>query len=168
MFGLTLEKLLLVGLIAAVVIGPQRLPAVVARLASLLRGLRATVDAARHRAATELGVPADVTEWRALDPRGTTRVASSPRPSRHRPSRSPPTRHPPPSRSSSRFRMPRTHRRSVTPEPPSAPMRRVRVGGSAHPRWIEVPDASEPAALASDVPAATDGGSDRAGRRHTA
>ncbi len=157
MFGLTLEKLLLVGLIAAVVIGPQRLPAVVARLASLLRGLRATVDAARHRAATELGVPADVTEWRALDPRRydprriiaealaappiaiAADTASAPVPIEQSVPDAADTAGP------------------VTPEPPSAPMRRVRVGSSAHPRWIEVPDASEPAALASDAPAATDG-----------
>lgn len=69
MFGLTFEKLLLVAVIAAVVIGPHRLPAVTARVASVIRGLRQTVDAARVRAATELGVPADAEEWRALDPR---------------------------------------------------------------------------------------------------
>lgn len=69
MFGLTFEKLLLVAVIAAVVIGPHRLPAVTARVASVIRGLRQTVDAARVRAATELGVPADADEWRALDPR---------------------------------------------------------------------------------------------------
>ncbi|MCM3500264.1 Sec-independent protein translocase TatB [Microbacterium sp. P26] len=151
MFGLTLEKLLLVGLIAAVVIGPQRLPAVVARLASLLRGLRPTVDAARHRAATELGVPADADEWRALDPR------------RYDPRRiiAEALAAPPVAVAADTASVPVPIEASaldaatpVATEPPSAPMRRVRVGSSAHPRWIEVPDASGPDAPASDAPAA--------------
>lgn len=154
MFGLTLEKLLLVGLIAAVVIGPQRLPAVVARLTSLLRALRGVVGAARHRAATELGVPADATEWRALDPR------------RYDPRRiiAEALAAPPVAIAADTASVPVPIEQSVadaadpagpvTPEPPSAPMRRVRVGSSAHPRWIEVPDASGPDAPASDAPAA--------------
>lgn len=154
MLGLTFEKLLLVGLVAAVVIGPQRLPGAVARLASVVRGLRRTVDAARVRAATELGVPAEVAEWRALDPRqydprriiaevfaappvaiaaeaasGRTLIAADPPPD--------PTDE--------------TGSHAVAPDPQERPdaqvsgvataplMRRVRVGTSAHPRWIVVP-----------------------------
>ncbi|MCY1717042.1 Sec-independent protein translocase TatB [Microbacterium sp. SL62] len=152
MFGLTLEKLLLVGLIAAVVIGPQRLPGVVARLASLVRALRATVDAARHRAATELGVPADASEWRALDPR------------RYDPRRiiAEALAAPPVAMAADTASVPVSTTTSapdaadatapVVPERPSVPMRRVRVGSSAHPRWIEVPAGSEVAA--PDAPAA--------------
>lgn len=152
MFGLTLEKLLLVGLIAAVVIGPQRLPGAVARLASALRGLRRTVDAARLRAATELGVPADADEWRALDPRQydprriiaealaarpvamAADTASVPVPTAtpNTPDTAPP----------------------VAPQPSLTPMRRMRVGSSAHPRWIEVPDESGATAPEPDAPAA--------------
>jgi len=135
MFGLTIEKLLLVGLIAAVIIGPRRLPGVVARLAAGVAGLRRTVDVARHRAATELGVPADAAEWRALDPR------------RYDPRRiiAEALAEPPVSASAA---LPAAQKRPVGEDttagpapsgPGSVAMRRVRVGSSAHPRWIEVP-----------------------------
>lgn len=181
MFGLTLEKLLLVGLIAAVVIGPQRLPAVVARLASLLRALRGMVDAARHRAATELGVPADATEWRALDPRRydprriiaealaapPVAIAADTASGAGSPATGPissestdavdvgagsggPTAGPADAGLTDgglAVAAPADATRQ------SVPMRRIRVGSSAHPRWIEVPDD------ASAVEATTDGAS---------
>ncbi|MDJ1113908.1 Sec-independent protein translocase TatB [Microbacterium dauci] len=67
MFGLSFEKLVLVALLAAMIIGPSRLPALAQRLADLIRGLRGLVDAARVRAETEVGLTAD--DWRSLDPR---------------------------------------------------------------------------------------------------
>lgn len=69
MFGLTIEKLFLVALIAAVIIGPRRLPEYAGRLGALVR--RATLlagDAAR-RAEQEAGVASIREEWTALDPR---------------------------------------------------------------------------------------------------
>lgn len=69
MFGLTIEKLFLVALIAAVIIGPRRLPQYAGRLGALVR--RATLlagDAAR-RAEQEAGVASIRQEWTALDPR---------------------------------------------------------------------------------------------------
>ncbi|WP_144781891.1 Sec-independent protein translocase TatB [Microbacterium sp. BH-3-3-3] len=155
MFGLTFEKLLLVGLIAAVVIGPQRLPGAVTRFASMLRGLRRTVDAARLRAATELGVPADTAEWRALDPR-----QYDPRRIIAEALAAPPvvaagdTASVPVPTSAADAAAP------VAPETPRIPMRRVHVGSSAHPRWIEVPDESgatapEPAAPTAPTDQAT-------------
>lgn len=155
MFGLTFEKLLLVGLIAAVVIGPHRLPGVVARFASLLGGLRRTVDTARERAAIELGVPVDASEWRALDPR------------RYDPRRiiaeafAPPTSLPAvvPDPPSDEVSVPADHPPAAVGERASdadapARVRRVRVGTSAHPRWIEVP--IEAAAEASSGESAPD------------
>lgn len=164
MFGLTFEKLLVVGLIAAIVIGPHRLPGVVAHLASLLRGLRRAVDTARERAAVELGVPADATEWRALDPRRydprriiaealaapavTASAAVDPGPLATDPitTTAPDAAH------------------AATPPvtaPPRVSTRRIRGGTSAHPRWIDVPieapadaDAVDPVADAV-APAAT-------------
>lgn len=59
MLGLTLEKLVLVGLVAALVVGPHRLPEHARRLAATLRSLRSLLDAARTQAETELGVPLD-------------------------------------------------------------------------------------------------------------
>lgn len=69
MFGLTIEKLFLVALIAAVIIGPRRLPEYAGRLGALVR--RATLlagDVAR-RAEQEAGVASIREEWTALDPR---------------------------------------------------------------------------------------------------
>jgi len=65
MFGLTAEKLFVVALLAAVIIGPRRLPEYAARLGALVR--RATVLAAetRNRVAQE----SDAVDWRSLDPR---------------------------------------------------------------------------------------------------
>lgn len=59
MLGLTLEKAVLVALVAALVLGPHRLPEHARRLAATLRSLRSLLDAARAQAETELGVPLD-------------------------------------------------------------------------------------------------------------
>lgn len=164
MFGLTFEKLLVVGVIAAIVIGPHRLPGVVARLASLLRGLRRAVDTARARAATELGVPADATEWRALDPRQydprriIAEALAAPAVTASAPVAPAPVETDPIATTE-----PDAAHAATPPvtAPPRVSTRRIRVGTSAHPRWIDVPieaptdaDAVDPAADAV-APAAT-------------
>lgn len=65
MFGLSFEKLIIVGIFAALVIGPQRLPHYAQKLGELARLLRAQVDTARTRAAESMGAE----DWRTLDPR---------------------------------------------------------------------------------------------------
>lgn len=65
MFGLSFEKLIIVGIFAALVIGPQRLPHYAQKLGELARLLRAQVDTARTRAAESMGTE----DWRTLDPR---------------------------------------------------------------------------------------------------
>lgn len=65
MCGLSIEKLLLIGIIAAIIIGPQRLPHYAQRLGEIVRLLRAQVDTAQSRTAKAVGAE----EWRALDPR---------------------------------------------------------------------------------------------------
>lgn len=65
MFGLSFEKLIIVGIFAALVIGPQRLPHYAQKLGEFARLLRAQVDTARTRAAESMGTE----DWRALDPR---------------------------------------------------------------------------------------------------
>lgn len=67
MFGLSFEKFVLVAFLAAMIIGPGRLPALAQRLGELIRALRSIVDAARARAESEVGLTAD--DWRSLDPR---------------------------------------------------------------------------------------------------
>lgn len=69
MFGLTVEKLLFVGLLAAVLVGPSRPPAYAARLGEIVRVLRAHVDAARSHAEAETGTALDGSNWAAVDPR---------------------------------------------------------------------------------------------------
>jgi sec-independent protein translocase protein TatB len=66
-FGLTFEKLLVVAVLVALVVGPRRLPGYAERLGAFARGVRAFTDTARGRAAAEMGL--DDTDWRALDPR---------------------------------------------------------------------------------------------------
>lgn len=55
MFGLSFEKLFVVLVFAAIVVGPSRLPGYASRLADTLRALRSFVDASRHHAETDLG-----------------------------------------------------------------------------------------------------------------
>ena len=69
MFGLTLEKLVLVVLVTGLVIGPKRLPEYATRLAEWVRAARAYVDGARAAAEREMGVAVTREEWEALDPR---------------------------------------------------------------------------------------------------
>lgn len=69
MFGLTIEKLFLVTLLAAVIIGPRRLPGVAARLAALIGGATRMAREAARRVEEEAGASAIRDDWRALDPR---------------------------------------------------------------------------------------------------
>lgn len=65
MFGLTIEKLFVVAVLAAVVIGPRRLPDYAARLGALVRRMTVLAADARQRVAEETGAA----DWRTLDPR---------------------------------------------------------------------------------------------------
>ncbi|MEY8565873.1 twin-arginine translocase TatA/TatE family subunit [Corynebacteriaceae bacterium 7-707] len=82
MFGLSIEKIIVVGMVAAVVIGPQRLPLYAEKLATVIRNFRSFTESTRRRAEEELGVPVaamDPTTWnsrfRAYDPRRIVRDA---------------------------------------------------------------------------------------------
>ncbi len=69
MFGLTIEKLLLVALIAAVIIGPRRLPEYAGRLGALVRRVTLLAGDAARRVELEIGVENIRQDWTALDPR---------------------------------------------------------------------------------------------------
>ncbi|MBY6352324.1 Sec-independent protein translocase subunit TatA/TatB [Rhodococcoides corynebacterioides] len=80
MFGLTLEKLFLVAVIAGVVLGPARLPDYARQLARGVRSLRQFVDTTRAAAEQDLGMPLRRSEWesvnlRQYDPRRIVRDA---------------------------------------------------------------------------------------------
>lgn len=68
MIGLTFDKLLVVAFLAAVLVGPQRLPGYTQRLAETARGLRTYVEATRTEA-TKAGIPVRRADWERLDPR---------------------------------------------------------------------------------------------------
>ncbi|MFF8186184.1 twin-arginine translocase TatA/TatE family subunit [Microbacterium sp. NPDC016588] len=78
MFGMSLEKLVLVMLIAAVLIGPTRLPEYARRLSAFTRSARGRWDAATTQFEQETGLTRDQwnpDEWRRYDPREIVRSA---------------------------------------------------------------------------------------------
>ena len=69
MLGLSMDKIIILAVIAAFLIGPSRLPTAAAWLAKAVRRLSAFVDGAKDRAREELGEDFDAIEWQKLDPR---------------------------------------------------------------------------------------------------
>ena len=69
MFGLTFDKLLLIGVIAVFLLGPDRLPHYAAQLGRLVRSLRQMADGAKVRLREEMGPEFDDVDWQKLDPR---------------------------------------------------------------------------------------------------
>lgn len=69
MFGLTFEKLLIIGVIAVMLLGPERLPHYAAQLGRLVRSLRDLANGAKERVREEMGPEFDEVDWRKLDPR---------------------------------------------------------------------------------------------------
>jgi sec-independent protein translocase protein TatB len=68
-FGLTFEKLLIIGVIAVFLLGPERLPHYAAQLGRLVRSLRDLATGAKDRVKEEMGPDFDDVDWRKLDPR---------------------------------------------------------------------------------------------------
>ncbi len=69
MFGLTFEKLMLIGIIAVFLLGPERLPYYAQKLAELVKAARRMATDARERMRDELGPDFDDVDWKKLDPR---------------------------------------------------------------------------------------------------
>jgi len=67
MLGINGAELVVLAVIAAVVVGPERLPTYAEHLARWARALRSTAATTRGRLADELGE--DDIDWAALDPR---------------------------------------------------------------------------------------------------
>jgi sec-independent protein translocase protein TatB len=68
-FGLTFEKLLLIGLIAVLIVGPDRLPLAAAAFARFVRAVRDFANGAKSRVQEEMGSEFDEVDWKKLDPR---------------------------------------------------------------------------------------------------
>jgi sec-independent protein translocase protein TatB len=69
MFGLTFDKLLVIGVIAVFLLGPDRLPHYAAQLARLVKSLRSMADGAKDRMREEMGPEFNELDWKKLDPR---------------------------------------------------------------------------------------------------
>lgn len=67
--GLTIDKILVIMVIAMFVIGPDRLPGYAKRLGEMVRGLRRMSEGAKDRLKDEMGPEFDDVDWRQLDPR---------------------------------------------------------------------------------------------------
>ena len=68
-FGLTFDKLLIIGIIAVFVIGPERLPYYASQLARLVKSARNMANGAKDRMREEMGPDFDEVDWKKLDPR---------------------------------------------------------------------------------------------------
>jgi len=68
-FGLTIEKLLVIGVIAALIVGPERLPRYAETLARFTTRARDYLRVARTRVKDEMGEDFEDVDWRTLDPR---------------------------------------------------------------------------------------------------
>lgn len=66
---MTFEKLLLIGIVAIFLIGPDRLPQAAQGLANLVKKFRKFADTAKDRIQEELGDEFDEVKWEQLDPR---------------------------------------------------------------------------------------------------
>lgn len=68
-FGLTMEKLLLIGLLAVLIIGPERLPAAAEALRRTVTQMRRMAHTAQERVREEMGPEVADVDWQRLDPR---------------------------------------------------------------------------------------------------
>ncbi|MFT4211969.1 MAG: Sec-independent protein translocase TatB [Microbacterium sp.] len=68
-FGLTIEKVLVIAVIAAFLIGPERLPKYAQFLAQFTKRARDFLRDAKTRMKDEMGPEFDEADWRRLDPR---------------------------------------------------------------------------------------------------
>lgn len=68
-FGITFEKLIVIGVIAAFLIGPERLPRYAENFAGLVKKAGDYLRGAKDRIRDEVGPEIDELDWRKLDPR---------------------------------------------------------------------------------------------------
>jgi len=67
--GFTIEKIIMIGVIAAILIGPERLPHAAEWLGRTARKTREYVQGARSRVQEEMGEELGDVDWKKLDPR---------------------------------------------------------------------------------------------------
>ncbi|WIE58930.1 twin-arginine translocase TatA/TatE family subunit [Curtobacterium sp. MCLR17_031] len=64
-----LDKILIIGVIGVLLLGPQRLPMYAQKLAEFVKAIRRFADTAKERMRDEMGPEFDDIEWQKLDPR---------------------------------------------------------------------------------------------------
>ena len=69
MLGLTFDKMIVLAVIAAFLVGPTRLPAAAASLGRFVRSLRAFTTDTTERIRREVGPEFDEIDWQRRDPR---------------------------------------------------------------------------------------------------
>ena len=69
MFGLTIDKVFIIGILAVFLLGPERLPYYAAQLAKLVKSMRTMAAGAKERMREEMGPDFDDVDWKKLDPR---------------------------------------------------------------------------------------------------
>lgn len=69
MLGITLDKIVVLAILGAILLGPERLPSVAATLGRWLRAIRGYSEQARERVEAELGEEFRLDDLRRLDPR---------------------------------------------------------------------------------------------------
>ena len=69
MVGLSGEKLLILGILAAFLLGPERLPEYARKFAQFIKSLRKMADNANTQLKGEMGEGYEDLDWRKLDPR---------------------------------------------------------------------------------------------------
>jgi sec-independent protein translocase protein TatB len=68
-FGINASEFIVLLAVAAVVLGPERMPQYTQQLTRLIRELRRMAQGAQEKVREELGPEFDEVDWRALDPR---------------------------------------------------------------------------------------------------
>ncbi|OIH98130.1 twin-arginine translocase TatA/TatE family subunit [Curtobacterium sp. MCBA15_001] len=63
------NKILIIGIIAVLLLGPQRLPMYAQKLAEFVKAIRRFADTAKDRMRDEMGPDFDEVDWQKLDPR---------------------------------------------------------------------------------------------------
>ncbi|TFD93446.1 Sec-independent protein translocase TatB [Cryobacterium lactosi] len=69
MFGLTFDKLIIIVIIAAFLLGPERIPHYAAVLGRFVRKAKELANGAKDRLKDEMGPEFDDIDWKKLNPR---------------------------------------------------------------------------------------------------
>ena len=69
MFGLSMEKFLLLVVLAVIILGPDRLPHYAKKFGEFVRKAKRMIDGAQEQMKTELGDEFQDLDWKQLDPR---------------------------------------------------------------------------------------------------